>query len=124
AGGVRRRRVRPPVPARRGEVDAVSDALEKAAADAVAAADNTRQVELIAAVLAAQQLLNQQQPQAPAPAPRPEFNATKWLVIGGVTVSVGMVGALFAVAIAIGAVCATACLLVLRGLWADYQRGK
>ncbi|MFF9714807.1 hypothetical protein ACF1DW_04315 [Streptomyces sp. NPDC014603] len=104
----------------------MSDALEKAAADAVAAADNTEQLKLIAAVLQAQQLLAQQQPQAPAPAPapRPEFNATKWLVIGGVTVSVGMVGALFAVAIAIGAVCATACLLVLRGLWADYQRGK
>ncbi|MBM7090250.1 hypothetical protein JTP67_17260 [Streptomyces sp. S12] len=102
----------------------MSDALERAARDAVEAADNTRQTELILAVLQAQQLLNQQQPPPPAPAPRSEFNATKWLVIGGVTVSVGMVGALFAVAIAIGAVCATACLLVLRGLWADYQRGK
>lgn len=103
----------------------MSDALERAAREAVEAADNTQMVQQIAAILAAQQLLNQQQqPQAPAPAPRPEFNATKWLVIGGVTVSVGMVGALFAVAIAIGAVCATACLLVLRGLWADYQRGK
>lgn len=102
----------------------MSDALEQAAREAAAAADNTRQVELIAAVLAAQQLLNQQQPQPPVPAPRPEFNATKWLVIGGVAVSVGLVGALFAVAIAIGAVCATACLLVLRGLWADYLKGK
>lgn len=98
--------------------------LEKAARDAVEAADNTRQIELIAAVLQAQQLLARQQPQAPAPVQRQEFNATKWLVIGGVVVSVGLVGALFAVAIAIGAVCATACLLVLRGLWADFQKNR
>lgn len=99
-------------------------ALEKAARDAVEAADNTELTRQIAAILAAQQLLAQQQPQQPAPAPRPEFNATKWLVIGGVTVSVGLVGALFAVAIAIGAVCATACLVVLRGMWAEHQKGR
>lgn len=98
--------------------------LEKAARDAVEAADNTELTRQIAALLAAQQLLNQQQPPAPASVQRQEFNATKWLVIGGVVVSVGLVGALFAVAIAIGAVCATACLLILRGLWADLQKGK
>ncbi|WP_103542056.1 hypothetical protein [Streptomyces sp. SM1] len=102
----------------------MNDDLERAARAAVDAADNTRQTELILAVLQAQQLLNQQQPPAPAPVQRPEFNATKWLVIGGVVVSVGLVGALFAVAIAIGAVCATACLLVLRGMWADIQKGR
>ncbi len=102
----------------------MSDALEKAARDAVEAADNTELTRQIAAILAAQQMLNAQQPQQPAPAPRQEFNATKWLVIGGVVISVGMVGALFAVAVAIGAVCATACLLVLRGLWADFQKGR
>jgi hypothetical protein len=96
--------------------------LEKAAREAVEAADNAEMVRQIAAILAAQQLLAQQQP-APAPA-RPEFDAKKWLVIGGVVVSVGMVGALFAVAIAIGAVCATACLLVLRGMWRDIQKGR
>lgn len=98
--------------------------LEKAARDAVEAADNTELTRQIAALLAAQQLLNQQQPPAPVSVQRQEFNATKWLVIGGVVVSVGLVGALFAVAIAIGAVCATACLLILRGLWADFQKGK
>ena len=97
--------------------------LEKAARDAVEAADNTQMVQQIAAILAAQQLLNQQ-PQQPAPVQRQEFNATKWLVIGGVVVSVGLVASLFAVVIAIGATCATACLLVLRGLWADFQKGK
>lgn len=52
---------------------------------------------------------------------RTEFDAKKWLVIGGVAVSVGMVGALFALAIAIGGVCATACLIVLRSMWRDAQ---
>jgi len=97
--------------------------LEKAARDAVEAADNTQMVQQIAAILAAQQLLNQQ-PQQPAPVQRQEFNATKWLVIGGVVVSVGLVASVFAVALAIGATCATACLLILRGLWADFQKGK
>jgi hypothetical protein len=100
----------------------VSD-IEKAVRDAVEAADNTEMARQITAILAAQQLLAQQQP-APAPAVRQEFDTKKWLVIGGVAVSLGLVGALFAVAVAIGAVCATACLLILRGLWADYQKGK
>ncbi|MFJ1653680.1 hypothetical protein ACIOC2_20280 [Streptomyces sp. NPDC088337] len=96
--------------------------LEKAAREAVDAEANTQMVQQIAAILAAQQLLNQQQPQACQHQARPEFDTKKWLVIGGVTVSAGVVLAVFAVAIAIGAVCATACLLVLRGLWADFQR--
>ncbi|MFH8768283.1 hypothetical protein [Streptomyces sp. NPDC017958] len=98
-------------------------ALEKAAREAVEAADNTELTRQIAAILAAQQLLTQQQPQQPAPVRR-EFNPGQWLVIGGVVVSVGLVGALFAVAIAIGATCATACLLILRGLYRDYLKGK
>ncbi|NEC30621.1 hypothetical protein G3I20_29465 [Streptomyces sp. SID8111] len=98
--------------------------LEKAARDAVEAADNTELTRQIAAILAAQQLLAQQQPQQSAPVQRQEFNATKWLVIGGVVVSVGLVASVFAVALAIGATCATACLLILRGLWADFQKGK
>jgi hypothetical protein len=97
--------------------------IEKAAQEAVEAADNTDLARQIAAILAAQQLLNTQQP-APAPPVRQEFEAKKWLVIGGVVVSVGMVGALFAVAIAIGATCATACLIILRGVWRDFQKGR
>jgi hypothetical protein len=93
--------------------------LEKAARDAVEAADNSEMVRQIAAILAAQQLLNQQQ--TPAPAARQEFDVKKWVVIGGVVVSVGLVAALFAVAIAIGATCATACLLILRQMWREFQ---
>ncbi|MEU5195253.1 hypothetical protein AB0G86_14525 [Streptomyces scabiei] len=97
--------------------------LEKAARDAVEAEANTQLVQQIAAILAAQQLLNTQQQPAPAPA-KPEFDTKKWLVIGGVVVSAGLVGALFAVAIAIGATCATACLLILRSLWSDLTKGR
>lgn len=97
--------------------------LEKAARAAVEAEANTQLVQQIAAILAAQQLLNTQQPSAPAPA-KTEFDTKKWLVIGGVVVSVGLVGALFAVAIAIGATCATACLLILRSLWSDLTKGR
>jgi hypothetical protein len=100
----------------------VSD-IEKAAREAVEAADNAEMVRQIAAILAAQQLLNQQ----PAPVVQQTtqpFDAKKWVVIGGVAVSLGLVGAVFAIAVTIGAVCATACLLVLRGLWADYQKRR
>ncbi|MGW0764644.1 hypothetical protein [Streptomyces sp. NPDC002676] len=102
----------------------MSDAIEKAARDAVEAADNTELVKQIAAVLAAQQLLNQQPPATCQHHQAQPFDAKKWLVIGGVVVSVGLAGALFAVAIAIGATCATACLLILRSLYRDYQKGK
>jgi hypothetical protein len=104
-------------------VGAVTDPLEKAARDAVEAADNTDLARQIAAILAAQQLLNHQQP-APAPPVRQPFEAKKWVVIGGVVVSVGLVGALFAVTIAIGATCATACLLILRSMWRDFEKGR
>lgn len=97
--------------------------LEKAARDAVAAAESTEVARQIAAILAAQQLLNAQQPAAQPQSAKQEFNATKWLVIGGVVVSVGLAASLFAVAIAIGAVCATTCLLILRSIWRDLQKG-
>lgn len=94
--------------------------LEKAARDAVEAADHTELTRQIAAILAAQQLLNQQSPPVAQQATQP-FDAKKWVVIGGVVVTVGMVGALFAIALAIGGVCATACLIVLRSMWRDAQ---
>jgi uncharacterized membrane protein len=98
--------------------------LEKAARDAVEAADNAEMVRQIAAILAAQQLLAQQQPQQPAPVVRQEFDAKKWMVIGGVVVSAGLVASLFAIALAIGAVCATTCLLVLRSVWTQTQKNR
>ncbi|MGW3646677.1 hypothetical protein [Streptomyces sp. NPDC000878] len=101
----------------------MSEEISDAAREAVEAAANSRQLEMIAAVLQAQQLLNAQQSPCQHQAP-PRFEARKWLVIGGVIVSVGLVGALFAVAVAIGACCATACLIVLRSMWRDFNKGR
>ncbi|MEH0642855.1 hypothetical protein QBB33_15535 [Streptomyces scabiei] len=99
--------------------------LEKAARDAVEAADNTELVRTIAAVLAAQQHQAQQQPATPAPAQRP-YGAYIAAGIGGAVAltALAMAAALLAVAVAVGAVCATVCLLVLKSLLDDYQNRK
>jgi len=100
----------------------VSDSLKKAAQDAVDASDNTELVRTIAAVLAAQQLT---QPPAAPPAPaRPEFDARKWLVLGGLGIAGGLVASLFAIAVAIGAVSVAILALVLRSIWGDIQKRK
>ncbi|MFD7995853.1 hypothetical protein [Streptomyces mexicanus] len=104
----------------------MSDALEKAARDAVEAADNTELTRQIAAILAAQQLLNNQPQQAPAVVAKRPMGAYVALGIGGAVAltALAMAAALLAVAVAVGAVAATVCLLVLRSLWADIQKGK
>jgi hypothetical protein len=99
----------------------VSD-IEKAARDADEAADNTELVRTIAAILAVQQATQQQAP-APQPA-RQEFDAKKWLTIGGLGIAGGLVASLFAVAVAIGAVSVAILALVLRSMWRDYQKGR
>jgi hypothetical protein len=100
----------------------MTNPLEKAAQDAVAAADNTELVRTIAAILAVQQATQQQAP-APAPA-RSEFDAKKWLVLGGLGIAGGLVAALFAVAVAIGAVSVAILALVLRSIWTDIQKHR
>ncbi|MFH9293863.1 hypothetical protein [Streptomyces sp. NPDC017520] len=94
---------------------------EKAAKDAVDAAANSEQLALIAAVLQAQQL-TQQQPAAPAPAaPQSSGGAAKWIGIG-IGGSIFLVAfALSAIAVAITAVALTICLLVLRAMWQDIK---
>lgn len=98
--------------------------LDKAEAAVREASANTADVaQIVAAVLAAQQAAQQQPTAAPAP-PRPEFDSRKWLTIGGLGIAAGLVASLFAVAVAIGAVSVAILALVLRGLWADFQRGR
>jgi hypothetical protein len=99
----------------------VSD-IEKAARDAVAAADNTELVRTIAAILAVQKA-TQEQPPAPPPV-RQEFDARKWLTIGGLGIAGGLVASLFAIAVAIGAVSVAILALVLRSIWSDLQKRK
>ncbi|MFD9211608.1 hypothetical protein ACFVY9_00530 [Streptomyces sp. NPDC059544] len=100
--------------------------LEKAARDAVDAQANTEHLALVMALLQAQQLTQQTQTPAcqHAPAQQPSGGAAKWVGIG-VGASVFLISvAVSAVAVAISAVALTICVLVLRGMWADYRKGK
>lgn len=103
--------------------------LEQAEAAAAAAARQSDQYALVlTAVQAAQIVQQQQQPQQHVcqhhhPQPRPEFDARKWLVIGGVGSVCAIAFALASIAIAIGACCVTCCLLVLRSMWRHYLKG-
>ena len=105
----------------------MNDDIQKAARDAVEAADNTELIRTIAAVLAAQQLAQAQQQPAPQQACQHQHkqgrSAGEWLAIGG-AVCVGSIGLAFvSIAIAIAACCATGCFLILRHLWNDLRKG-
>ncbi|MFJ9020786.1 hypothetical protein ACIRPU_12500 [Streptomyces sp. NPDC102259] len=104
----------------------MSDALAKAEAAVRDAQTDTVAVQLaLAAVELAKTAAAQQQASAQPPAPaRPEFDARKWFVLGGLGIAGGLVASLFAVAVAIGAVSVAILALVLRGLWADFQKGR
>ncbi|MFD5472942.1 hypothetical protein [Streptomyces sp. NPDC127105] len=101
----------------------MNEEIERAVREAVDAAADARQLEIIKAVLAVQQAA-QPACQHQQPAPRPEFNARKWLTIGGLGIAGGLVASLFAVAVAIGAVSVAILALVLRAIWRDVQRGR
>jgi hypothetical protein len=105
-------------------VDVVSDPLTKAEAAVRAAETDTVAVQLaLAAVeLAKAATAQQQQTAAQQPAPVAQFDSRKWLTIGGLCIAGGLVGALFAVAVAIGAVSVAILALVLRSIWHDIQR--
>ncbi|MGW2617366.1 hypothetical protein [Streptomyces sp. NPDC001500] len=88
-----------------------------------ASANTADVVQIVAAVLAAQQAA-QQQPTPVAQQATQPFAARKWMTIGGLGIAGGLVASLFAVAVAIGAVSVAILALVLRGLWADFQKGR
>lgn len=99
--------------------------LEKAELAVRSAETDTAAVQL---ALAAMELAKaaQQQPAAPAcqHQHKPGRSAGEWLALA-CAVCVGGIGiALASIAIAIGATCATVCLLILRRLWQDMQKGR
>jgi hypothetical protein len=103
----------------------MNDGIQKAARDAVEAEANSEQLKLIAAVLQAQQLLNTQQPPAcQHHAAKSSPNVGKWaaIAVAGSVAAISL--ALSAIAVAVGAIAVTCCLIVLRGLWADFQKGR
>jgi streptomycin 6-kinase len=98
--------------------------VEEAQSAAAAAARQSDQYALVLAAVQAAQIV-QQQPQHRCEhdhQPRAEFDARKWLVIGGVGTVGALAFALASIAIAVGACCATACLIVLRSMWRHYLR--
>ncbi|MFJ2162385.1 hypothetical protein [Streptomyces sp. NPDC087856] len=102
----------------------MSDALKKAEAAVVEAADNTDVVRIVAAVLATQ-AAQQQVPTPAAAAQQPARRPIGLYVAGGIGAAIAlaflaMAAAVLAVAVAVGAICATACLLVLRSMWRDF----
>lgn len=101
--------------------------LEQAEAAAAAAAQQSDQYALVLAAVQAVQIVQQQQPQHVCQhhhqQQRSEFDVRKWLVIGGVGSVFALAFALASIAIAVGACCATGCLLVVRSMWRDHQRG-
>ncbi|MFJ8109968.1 hypothetical protein [Streptomyces sp. NPDC096132] len=105
----------------------MSDALNKAEAAVRAAETDTDVVRIVAAVLATQQAMKEQdRPAPPAPlAQRPVGLYVAAGIGGAVALSfLAMAAALLAVAVAVGAVATTVCVLVLRSVWQDMQRGR
>ncbi|MGW2226812.1 hypothetical protein [Streptomyces formicae] len=107
------------------------DALQKAQDAVTAAETNTVAVQLALAAVELAKAAQQPQHQGCQHTPQQQFDAKKWLTIGGLACIGGCVACAlvlaFAVAmtaVAIGGTCATGCLLVLRSLWADYRKGR
>ncbi|MGV2914473.1 hypothetical protein [Streptomyces alfalfae] len=107
------------------------DALHKAEAAVSAAESNTAVVQLaMAAVEVAKAAQQQPQHHGCQHAPQ-QFDARKWLTIGGIVCVGGCVACALALAfavamtaIAIGATCATGCFMILRSLWTGHQKGR
>jgi hypothetical protein len=106
----------------------MSEALERAEKSVRAAETDTSALEIAKLAMELAKLAAQQQAAVPAPHGGCQHgrgnDAGKWLAIGG-AVCVGGIGLAFAsLAIAIGAVCATACLIVLKTMWEQHQKGR
>lgn len=100
--------------------------IAQAAQAAVEASDNTRNLELITAILQAQAIAQavQPQPHTCQHAHKEPANVGKWIGIA-CAVCIGSIGlALGFLAVAIAATCGTACLLVLRSMWRQYMTEK
>lgn len=106
----------------------MSEALEKAEQAVASAQSDTSALEIAKLAMELAKLASQQQAAVPAQHVGCQHGSRsdvgKWLAIGG-GVCVGAIGIAFAsIAIAIGAVCATACLVVLKQMWEQHLKGS
>ncbi|TXS42914.1 hypothetical protein [Streptomyces sp. t39] len=80
------------------------------------------------AMLRAQEILRAEQAPAQPPAPIRQVNVGQWVAlgIGGALAltPLAMAAAMLAIALGISAVALTICVLVLRGMWTDAQKGR
>ncbi|MEU8537537.1 hypothetical protein [Streptomyces parvulus] len=109
----------------------MSEALDKAEAAVREASGNTDVLQVAKAALELARAAQQQAPAAPCGHDHSRFDARKWWTIGGLVIVGGCVACFLAlafamamVAVAIGGTCGTACLLVLRSMWHEAQRGR
>jgi hypothetical protein len=103
----------------------MSDVVKRAEEAVQQARRDTVSVELVAALLAAQQQAQQpacqHQQQAPAAVPS---SAGKWLAVGVAGSFLAVALAVSMVAFAIGAVSLTVCVVVLRSVWQQWQQER
>ncbi|MFJ9374414.1 hypothetical protein [Streptomyces sp. NPDC101455] len=101
--------------------------LDKAEAAVTEASVNTAAVQIaMAAVELAKLATTQQQPVPAACSHQAKHgrSAGEWLGIACAVCVAGIGLAFASIAIAIGATCATACLLVLRSMWRDFTKNR
>ena len=100
--------------------------VEKAEAAVRAAETDTAAVQIALAAVELAKVATAQQQASPACGhqhpPAKQFDTKKWVVIGGTACVCSVAFALASIAIAIGACCATVCLLVVRSVWTDIQK--
>lgn len=104
----------------------MSDAVKRAEAAVQEARADSQMVELVAALIAAQQQADAKsvcQHQHPAPV-KPSSSAGKWIAVGIAGSFLAVALAVSMVAFAIGAVALTVCVLVLRSVWQQWQQEK
>ncbi|WP_330265309.1 hypothetical protein [Streptomyces griseorubiginosus] len=107
----------------------MSDALDKAELAAREAEANTAAVQIALAAVELAKTAQAQTQQTPAPLPVAARRPVGLYVAAGIGGAIAltflaMAAALLAVAVAVGGVCATVCLLVLRSMWAEFQKGR
>jgi hypothetical protein len=101
----------------------VSDVVKRAEEAVQQARQDTVSVELVAALLAAQQQAQAPACQHSAPANVPS-SAGKWIAVGVGGSFLAVALAVSMVAFAIGAVSLTVCVVVLRSVWRQWQQER
>ncbi|MGW4759553.1 hypothetical protein [Streptomyces chartreusis] len=109
----------------------MNEEVQKALDAAASASTDSQRLEMMRAALLGQAMgqaivqgMQAQQPQGCQHQHKEPVNVGKWLAIGAAVCVGGLGIAVGFLAVAIAAPCATVCLVVLRGVWRDFQKGR